>query len=772
MLATNQSPFNFSRRWPTRLLCGAASAVWLTGGAFAATNADAATAPADTADSTLSEVTVTAQKREESLQRVALSATVRTGAELKAENVNTVQGLQYQVPGLSIQPPSNIDTYINIRGVGIQYSSPVASNGVAFYVDGLYIPSLIDTVDSFYDLRNVEVLRGPQGTLVGSNADGGAIFVNSAQPGFEEIGGYIEETYGNYNEHRTEGALNLPISEQFAARVAFVYETRDSFTRNIGPQAGSSVPQVATGSQNQPGNVDYSAVRLQLAFRPNDSFQYTFRYEPYESRTDGIASKPDEAAVAPLAAYEHLPAGQNYYDPWAAAHQNNAFLIDYQTPQYVDISGRRVSGTGVWHVTGTVDLKSVTGYLSGYESDLNDTLKNSAPGNTTLANKATAGNIYLTRTDSFQDISQEFDLLSTGPGAFQWVTGAYFLHTRNPLVTQFVNAPTGGPFSTVADHTNEAVFASGTYAFTPQWSLTLGGRYSHDSLPSHETSFPGSPVLTVTDSKPTGTVKVNFQATPQTLVYLSYATGYKAGGENLALPPIVPAAPYKPETNAVEELGLKTTFFDNHLRFDGDIFDSQYKEFQIQEAINSAIGSLPFVQGVPHSVIYGAEGEFTGQFDALQFDFGTAYLNAKTSGDFPYVTPILTQATLPSGTAIPFAPSWSFTGGIQYGIPVWGGTLTPRLQYQYQSVQYAAVTHGLGGANAALALGTTIPAHGTLDFNLIYKAAEHWSLTGYVTNLTDRAYISNALQPNNLGIPPAFTYGPPRQYGLRVNYSF
>ena len=192
------------RPTPAWLMVGVASAALLAGAAHAQSAPPAAAD--ESAGGGVAVVTVTAEKRVENLQKVAISATVRSGAELKEEGVYGIQSLQNQTPGLSIQPPTSAETYINIRGVGIQQTSPVSSNGVAFYVDGMYVPSLIDTVDTFYDLQNVEVLRGPQGTLVGSNADGGAIFVNSAQPSFSGVKGYLQQTIGSYNDYRTKAA--------------------------------------------------------------------------------------------------------------------------------------------------------------------------------------------------------------------------------------------------------------------------------------------------------------------------------------------------------------------------------------------------------------------------------------------------------------------------------------------------------------------------------------------------------------------------------------
>jgi iron complex outermembrane receptor protein len=708
-------------------------------GLVAPTSAHADAAPDAAVSTKLEEIVVTAQKKSENLQSAPISATVLSSQTLRDEGINGIQELQNMAPGLSIQPPVTSETFINIRGVGIQQTNPTSSNGVAFYVDGMYVPSLIDTVDSFYDLANVEVLRGPQGTLTGSNADGGAIFVNSAKPNFNGVNGYIQQTLGNYNERRTEGAIDVPLSDQFAARIAFVTESRDSFTTNLG-----AIPAPAAPSNlNQPGNVDYQAVRLQLTWRPDPSFEATVRFEPYQSRTDGFAVKPDMAS---------LPSTSPSYDPYAASIQNKPFVIDYNTPQYYNISGERTSLNAGWALNDAIRLTSITSLQTGYEKDLTDIDASSAPSNITDTRKAT-----------FRTITQELNLVSTNHSALQWVVGAYYLNQHDPIILAFNPGPAA---DAISDHRNIAVYASGTYKFTPQFSLTVGGRYSHDSQPYAELGCSGFPQVCgnfyTSNSKTTGSAKLAFQATPETLLYASIATGYKAGGVNLQIPDIGFTPPaFKPETNRVEEIGLKTTVLDHRLRFDVDGFYSNYNNYQLQEFL----GGLPNTQGPGEATIYGGEAELTGHFNDLQFNVGGSYMHGTVSKDFNYIDPT-GVAPIVAGTRIPYAPEWTLGAAVQYDLHTLGGLLTPRLQYQYQASQYFTIIHIVSPGPDQL-----IPSHATLDFRLTYKSSARWSIEGYVTNFTNRIYIAQAYaspQPtaNDLA------YGAPRQFGARLRFQF
>jgi iron complex outermembrane recepter protein len=700
----------------------------------------------------LQEVVVTAQRRSENLQQVPISAVARSGDELVTEGVYNSQSLPNLTPSLSIQPSTTGATYVNIRGVGLQQTNPASSQGIAFYLDGVFEPQYNNGVDTFYDIGDVEVLRGPQGTLVGSNADGGAIFINSVKPSFDQVKGYVEQTVGRFADYRTEGAINLPISDMFAARVSFVRETENSFTSNVGEQPPTGV---LPSNNNQPGNVDYSQGRIQLSFKPSDSFISTLRFEAYSSSNDGAASKPD---MANFTAAKNPEFNAPAYDPYAAAIQNRPFVIDYNYPQYFSVQGSRIGLTSVWNITDAIEVKSVTGYSSAHEKDSDDIDQSSAPGNFTEV-----------RANYYHTTTQEIDVLSTSNNPFQWVAGLYYFDSSDPLILTF-NDPPPTP-SVVADvtskHRSEAGFVSGTYKFTDQWALALGARYSADQLPFDEfvcTGFPqpcGS--YSTSDTKTTWSAKLTYQITPDTLVYASGSSGYKAGGVNLQIPDIGFTPPaFKPETNTVEEVGIKTTVLDNHLRLNLDGYNSNYNNYQIQQFL----GGLPATQGPGKARIYGAEAEAIGVFDALRFDAGASYLHATVSQDFTYLQNFGPAVAVTSGTELPYAPKYQFNVGVQYSIPVYEGKLTPRLQYQYQASQYVIITHeALPGPDQEL------PSHGTLDGHLTYAMADRWSVEAYMSNITNKIYVATiqlSPQPTANGL----LYGAPRQYGARLTYRF
>src|SRR5271168_4888669 len=213
----------------------------------------APTSPAASAGATLTEVVVTAERRHTDLQNTAVSATVLSGSDLASMGVTSVDQLQFATPGATIDNfGQGID--FNIRGVGKAEHNSQTTVGVVTYRDGVgTFPGYFQD-EPYYDIASIEILRGPQGTFGGQNATGGAVFVTTNDPvingGYH---GYVQAQGGNYTDFGLQGALNLPISDTLAARIAFNSETRDSFYNIAGPNG--------TAYNGNPGNLRIGSVR-------------------------------------------------------------------------------------------------------------------------------------------------------------------------------------------------------------------------------------------------------------------------------------------------------------------------------------------------------------------------------------------------------------------------------------------------------------------------------------------------------------------------------
>src|SRR5882724_8532809 len=232
----------------------------------------------------LEEIVITAQRRVERLDQVPIAASVVSGTELAARGVHTLEDLGSQAPALNVQNQQAL-SYVNVRAVGLQTTNPTTSSGVANYSDGFFIPHESAIGDAYYDVGQIEVLRGPQGTLVGQNSTGGAIFVNSVRPSFDRVTGFLQQTFADYGYSQTQGAVNMPVSNQLAIRAAANVYRKNSFYEDI------NVGGAPLTANLQPGDVDSQGVRLGVKWQPISDLEVYLKYETSTRNGDGYVGK-------------------------------------------------------------------------------------------------------------------------------------------------------------------------------------------------------------------------------------------------------------------------------------------------------------------------------------------------------------------------------------------------------------------------------------------------------------------------------------------------
>jgi iron complex outermembrane receptor protein len=681
-------------------------------------------------DNQVQEVVVTAERRTTNLQTTPVAATVLSGADLDKKGVNAVDQLQFVSPSVTLQNYGQGNSF-NIRGIGKSETNSTVTVGVITYRDGVAtFPGYFQS-EPYYDLASVEILRGPQGTFAGQNATGGAVVITEQNPIFNRTGGFLEGSYGNYNNARMRGAVNLPISDTFAARVAFNSEYRDSFHTITGPYSGD------------PGRLQSNSVRLSLLWQPTDALTVSFK-------TD----------------YNYINMGGYPADPVTA--KNDRFHITNNAyNSAVDEFSRTVLNVNYKFANG-LTLRSVTGYQKGNTSEDID-----SDGTSLLSN---------TFTDSVgsEIISQEFNLISPDTDRFKWLVGAYFQrnHMSFPHGTFITHTPA---YDITLEGTNNqntaAVFGQVSYSLTPALELQVGARYSNSK--SDNDGLSTIPQLGVylaqkdsqSDDKVTGKIALNWTMNDRNFIYGFVATGHKAGGLNGVN--LTPLAPRKidPEDVTDLELGWKAKWFDGHLRTQVGGYYNIYKNFQVTIADPAQPGLNSILNVASDTTLMGLEASGQAVFGPLSFDFGgsvshselgkffakdarvgaTAPCNATTG-------PVGGGCTELTGNAQTYAPSLSFNGGVQYVFSVWNGaTLTPRVDYAH-----------IGGAWATLfqnrLLGDRLSPRDIVNMQLIYER-DSWRLTAYATNLTDLSYTSGI----NSGRRVA---GAPRQYGVRLRKDF
>lgn len=707
-----------------QLRFGAAVAVLAAAAGLGTGSAHAQAAGDTEAAGAVTEVVITAERRVQNLQSVPISATVLNASQLANQGVNRLTDLQQIAPSLTVNL-NNRSFQINIRGIGLAATAPTSSPGVAYYINGSLIPHEQTIGGSFYDIDSVQILRGPQGTLTGQNSTGGAIYITTPKPQLNKFSAMIDQTIGDYDWHRTVAATNIPLGSMFALRVAGVLDRRNSFTENRGP------------SGRNPGNVHYDGYRADLMFKPSDKLQANLRYEYFRNATDWIAVKNRNDQVS-----------------------SDPFVIEEDGKSALTQKGYRSELEVRWDFIDWAQLRWNTNYQYGVNTDWGDadrsaTATTGAPQNGRLGYGETG----------FNSLVNEINLISTGGGPAEWVVGAFDFVEDIPLLQYTYGndrvEPTRPPTRTTrttAHNRSRSVFGQLTYRFSPQWQIIVGGRYSKDRQAYYRT-VPAAVRGVAESNSPTGRIAINYNPADRVLLYASLSKGYKAGGVNLgATDPNI-----KPETNVVGELGAKTTLMDGHLRLNGDVFYSDYKNLQLS-GLTDTVPQTPSFKNVPKSKSYGIEVEMQGVWGPWSVNAGGALLKAKSDSDAGLanstgIGPAF--AIIPSGTPLPFSPKATFNAGIQYDVQAFGGTISPRLQYSYQSSSYSSMFRN---ANSFL------QAHGLLDFRISYDRPQ-WRAEAFVTNLTDKTYVTMQIADSS-SLMGGRLYGAPRQIGARLSYKY
>jgi iron complex outermembrane recepter protein len=693
------------------------------------TLAAAADASADDV-SKLEQIVVTAERRSVDLQLSPIAATVLTGEDLTKRSVNTVDSLMFNTPSLTVQS-SGENALVNIRGIGKSDGGAQDSSGVLIYRDGVSTtPNGLISDEPYYDIASVEVLRGPQGTFAGQNATGGAIFITEANPTLDKFGGWIEGQIGNYQDVRVRGAVNIPLSEQLAVRVATDDENRDTYFNMSGPWTGN------------PGKLHTTNWRVSTLFKPDDDFTALLKLD-YNYIDHG---------GSPAAPFTGLT--QHIFD---VASDSYLAGLEKQYRVVLQLSQRFADG---------ITLKSISGYQVGRLSYSLD-----ADGTATPPPLGVSPEVFVAKA-SDRTISEEINLVSADTGPFTWVVGGVYQDDdlNNP---QFILslAPGGNQtdslalnaLQSTAIRTSWGVFAQGSYAITDSLKLQAGARYSQTNFTSRSIAqvlFNGVPLAVSTldnakqsDSRLTYKVDLDYTLDERNFLYAFIATGHKGGGINSD------GAVFSPEDVTDNEIGWKGTYFGGHLKTQLGAFYEDYRNFQLA-LFDPVLGAGRDANATGATILKGLEAQAQAAFGNLQFNLGTSYVSTRI-GQFSAIDSRNTAAgaQILNGRPLPNAPLWTAQAGVQYAFDMGNNrSLTPRLDYALVGSRWATVYQ--------VSPDDFLQEQNILNAQVIYDYSPTLSFTAYGTNVTNDHYVTLQLL-GNLGMP-----GPPRQFGIRVYKSF
>ncbi|GAB3104029.1 TonB-dependent receptor [Aestuariicella hydrocarbonica] len=695
----------------------------------------------------LEEIVVTAQRREENLLDLPLSATAFNGDMLKNKGVSKIQDLQTASPSLSVTD-TGPTLSVNIRGIGIATNTPNITAGVATYVDGLFQPPIVQS-SSFYDIDTVEVLRGPQGTFVGNNATGGAIFINTKDPQLGEFGGYGEMSAGNYNNFGVEGAINIPLSDDLAIRIAGFKRDRDSYYEDIGP------------FDNDAGKQDEYSARLGVLWNPGN-FEALFKAQTNKRDTGGYAAQP--------------VAGTTY----GSFRTDDAFTLAFDEDVSYEDEGDMYSLELNYELPNGVVLRSLSGYQDKSITNISDVDASTAP---IFANGDIDEDYYANEKQT----SQEINIISPTDGKFDWVVGGYYQETDIDIMIVDTQAgfPTDIPGGN--ERTVTGLFAQGNYELIPSLELQVGVRHSTYEVEGSGGIYigrgiPGFPAegLKVADlageyddSRTTGKVALNWFVDDSQLVYAQVSTGYKPGGFNSA------TSEFAAEDVLSYELGWKFSAMDDRIRTQLTAFYNDYRDFQfaVLEPSTGVEGS----ENLADMTIKGLEAQVQARFGALSISGNIGYTQSDLAGQtfinvrqlpgnglgpqcpagVPSSPPLCFdyapyQQTTSGGDAL-YAPEWTYNVSVSYEFELGKGLfLTPRFNYSHVDEQFTYLAYSK--------VSDTLESRDLVNAS-VTLTNDQWKVELYGTNLTDQEYVSGQFGTTEF-------YGAPREYGVRLGASF
>jgi iron complex outermembrane receptor protein len=739
------------------------------------------------APDSLEEVVVTAQKRAESIQEIPIAITAISGEALQALNRDDVAAIAAQTPSLAYSEAGG-ESQIYIRGVGSNLFSVGADPSVAINLDGVYLGRSNMGLTQFLDVERIEVLRGPQGTLYGRNATGGAINIYSRMP-TETLEGYGSLIVGSDDRREVNAAIGGPIGGAWSFRLAARGLKDDGYTRNLDP-SGFKVD-----------DNDLKAIRGILRFGP-DRFRATLigDYSEFDSGNTSIKPRNDGFGLAQSAGAS-VP---------ASIHETRLNF-----PSFFVWQTGGITANLDWDLAEAVSLTAVLGYRE-WDSDF-------------LFN-TDGTEIEVTRTTQLYDTSQySAELRLSGEHDWgRWIAGAYWLDedkfgglglvragftnalaNRPPaIIPSSVFPPRTFLFLSENDGRASAVFGQLDFRLTEQWTLTAGLRWSDETKDDSTyfvTLLPDTELLGLYSPRPrpprpapgptnridskswdafTPKVGVEWKPGEDQLYYLSWSKGFKSGGYN-AFQTTNPV--YDPEFIKATEVGAKTQWLDDRLRLNTSLFHYDYTDLQVSTFLNS----LTLTTNAAEATIKGIEFEVQAlPVDNLELQLAATFLDAK----YDRFTTVYGNCTAANqaldprcagragqvrlidaaGKTLNNAPDFKGTASARYTIPLSaGGRISLFGQVSHQGEVFF---------NADNSPSMIQDSYTVVDARIGYETGSgSLAVALFAKNLTDEEYFHNIVQFTStsdtaldvFNVGHALGYpAPGRQWGLEVRYSF
>ncbi len=728
----------------------------------------------------LEEITVTAQKREQNLQDVGVTITAFTGDQIEALGFTNTTDIVAMTPGLNYTVPNAESSQINffLRGVGLNDFADANENPVAVYVDEVYRPAMGGLSFQLFDMERVEVLRGPQGTLFGRNTTGGLVHFVSRRP-TEEPDGYLNGTFGEFNQVKLEGALSGPLSDGIAGRLSLATNQHDGWTENrVGPDYNETDAMAARG-QLLFDPSDAVEVLLTGWWSDNDASVGAWQHESTRLDANGVSVPlgPNEQdmsvdcnADGTLDANDLRPApGADCFgyvdtdgDPWAG---------DFDRDGRVEVETSGVSVNLDWAFD-AFTLTSITAFQTVDRLQTEDTDAGPFP----LLQPT-----FQAQTDTF---TQELRI-DGSTERMRWVAGLYYFDNEvdGHYILDLTNL--GFVFFNVnylQETDSIAAFGQVEFDLAEQWTLIAGLRVENEEKTLDYRNVDESGLFEFLFGDPTafdfreatvgdlakhdtdsvsGKLELDWRPHENFLVYAGISQGTKSPGFNVGFldqtllfasntPETIP---FDKETLRSYEIGFKSTILDGRARFNGAAFYYDYEDFQT------------FRFELLNQVIFNADAEVTGAELELQASpaegwdvaLGLSVLDATAKGiPDPAGGP-------PRDRNMVAAPDVSANALVRYAWPAFGGEMAVQAWGNYNGETFYDVQNVPVSREDGYTVGNLSVSWASSD--------DRWELSAFAHNITDEEYLSYTFDFTGTFGFNQQAFGPPRWWGVSVQYN-
>lgn len=749
----------------------------------------------DSAESNALEVVVvTAQKREQNLQDVPIAITVFSQEALNRSGIVDMQGISMRTPSFYAGQKDAASSQFSIRGIGSTDDGAAADNSVIVYVDEVPIGRAAGMDLDLFDLERVEVLRGPQGTLFGRNAVGGAISLVTKKP-TEEFEADFETTVGDFNRLDFRGRLSGQIAENLYGKVSLSSRNRDGVLDSTIDEVPNSAELFPNRSQSllrsiKALDIDVSTIRGALRYVPSEAL---------EINLSAAISTLDQAGPQRVFIGENQDFGRGG-DALLPGLRGDFHKEFFEDPGFAEIDTESAAANINYSFANGYQLTSISSYRK-VDSAVNDVISTEAQTRAIMATGVTNPVVIAPAANDFSEISetftQELRVMSPDDQPLRFVAGVFYLHEnvhRNETVNLgLLQRLTDGSINVLAPPGESgdnqfvsvdsyAAFAEASYELFTGLDLTLGGRFTRDEkditrIGTADGIVVANPFFvqnSATFEEFTPKAMISYKPIDNLMAFASYSQGFKSGGfQGRGTTALAVSTPFGPEIADSYEFGIKATLFGGRLLLNPTVFHTDFSDLQVVELLRPAgspqgTTSSLITQNAANADVDGFELEYSFfPFDGFELSGTFSFLDAEFVEFFaPAGFESESGAALTDrvGNSLPGSPDFSTSHLMRYTLPtpVWSGYLTGQVEYIHKDKAFGDVSNNPDVVR---------PEYDVFNLRLTYQreATSDWSLALWVNNVGNEDYLVNNFAQDGGGRAlPA----DPRTFGATFRWAY